>query len=380
MGSHLIRANFSNTELNNADLQGANLTGADLSSANLTEVKLQKTIFFQANLQNACLVRATAIGADFTAATLTGACLEDWHINSDTKLDEVECQYIYWRRTRSENRIVYGERRPSDLNRSFEPEEFTKLVQKAFSTVDLIFRNGVDWEALLISLEKLRVEAEGAELSIQAIEDKNDGAFVVRVNVPPSADKAAVEAYLKQKYDLALKELDEKYWYELKAKDIEVEGYRRENTNLMRLAKWASNRPIIVQATAIAESKSMSETFNIDLRGANVTNYANKLQDNARQQAILHNYAPEQRQTLVEAAAEIQQLLEQLSQTYPATTQTEKMALVTKAVEAIEKNPTLKARVMGALKAGGVETLKELIDNPLVNVLLAALEGWQEAE
>jgi hypothetical protein len=124
----------------------------------------------------------------------------------------------------------------------------------------------------------------------------------------------------------------------------------------------------------------MSETFNIDLRGANVTNYANKLQDNARQQAILHNYAPEQRQTLVEAAAEIQQLLEQLSQTYPATTQTEKMALVTKAVEAIEKNPTLKARVMGALKAGGVETLKELIDNPLVNVLLAALEGWQEAE
>jgi hypothetical protein len=90
---------------------------------------------------------------------------------------------------------------------------------------------------LLISLEKLRVEAEGAELSIQAIEDKNDGAFVVRVNVPPSADKAAVEAYLKQKYDLALKELDEKYWYELKAKDIEVEGYRRENTNLMRLAE-----------------------------------------------------------------------------------------------------------------------------------------------
>lgn len=376
--AHLGAANLSNANLSKAEISGvnfslSNLSGANFSLSNLIGADLKEANLRGSNLSKAILVRLIALGANFTGVNLTGACIEDWHINADTNLEDVECDYIYLK-------YPDEERRPSDPNKNFEPGDFAKLVQKAFNTVDLIFRNGVDWEALMISLEKLRVEAEGAELSIQAIENKNDGAFVVRVNVPPEADKATVETYLKHEYELALKVLDERYRYELKAKDIEIASYRRENTNIMRLAEWASNRPIIVQAIATAESKLMSETFNTDLRGANVTNYANKLQNNARQQAILHNYAPEQRQTLAEAAAEIQQLLEQLSQSYPTTTQTEKMALVTKAVEEIERNPTLKARVIGALKAGSVETLKELIDNPLVNVLLAALEGWQEAE
>ncbi|MCC5668010.1 hypothetical protein LC653_30085 [Nostoc sp. CHAB 5784] len=88
----------------------------------------------------------------------------------------------------------------------------------------------------------------------------------------------------------------------------------------------------------------------------------------------------EQKQNLAEAAAEIQQLLNQLEQNYPTKTSAEKMAVVSKAVEELEKNPTLKARVMGAMKAGGIEAIKELVDNPLINVLLAVLEGWQEAE
>jgi hypothetical protein len=92
------------------------------------------------------------------------------------------------------------------------------------------------------------------------------------------------------------------------------------------------------------------------------------------------NYTPEQRQNLAQAAAEIQQLLNQLGQTYPTNTPLEKQIVVTEALKEIERNPTLKARVIGALKAGGTEALKELLDHPAVNVLLAALEGWQDAE
>jgi hydroxymethylpyrimidine pyrophosphatase-like HAD family hydrolase len=88
----------------------------------------------------------------------------------------------------------------------------------------------------------------------------------------------------------------------------------------------------------------------------------------------------EQKQNLAEAAAEIQQLLHQLEQNYPTKTTAEKMAVVSKAVDEIERNPTLKARVIGALKAGGTEAFKELVDNPLINILLASIEGWQEAE
>jgi hypothetical protein len=92
------------------------------------------------------------------------------------------------------------------------------------------------------------------------------------------------------------------------------------------------------------------------------------------------NNSTEQKQNLAEAAAEIQQLLNQLSQTYPTATTSEKMTVVAKAVDEIENNPTLKARVIGALKSGGTEAFKELIDNPLVNILLASIDGWQEAE
>lgn len=56
------------------------------------------------------------------------------------------------------------------------------------------------------------------------------------------------------------------------------------------------------------------------------------------------------------------------------------MSVVAKAVDEIENNPTLKARVIGALKSGGTEAFKELIDHPLVNILLASIDGWQDAE
>ena len=66
--------------------------------------------------------------------------------------------------------------------------------------------------------------------------------------------------------------------------------------------------------------------------------------------------------------------------TPPTTTNKEKMTVVAEAVDQIESNPTLKARVINALKAGGTETLKEAIDHPLVNILMATIEGWQEAD
>ncbi|NEO66813.1 MAG: hypothetical protein F6J98_43175 [Moorea sp. SIO4G2] len=95
---------------------------------------------------------------------------------------------------------------------------------------------------------------------------------------------------------------------------------------------------------------------------------------------IYNNYAPEQKQNLADAAAEIQELLQQLEQSYPTSTPLDKQVVVTEALKRIESNPSLKARVIGALKVGGTEAIKELVDNPLINILLAAVDGWQEAE
>ncbi|MBS3030747.1 MAG: hypothetical protein HCA25_00505 (plasmid) [Dolichospermum sp. DET50] len=53
-------------------------------------------------------------------------------------------------------------------------------------------------------------------------------------------------------------------------------------------------------------------------------------------------------------------------------------------LENIDKNVIFKkpskSRFRGALQAGGKEAFKELIDHPLVNIFVAAIEAWQEAD
>ena len=92
----------------------------------------------------------------------------------------------------------------------------------------------------------------------------------------------------------------------------------------------------------------------------------------------INNYSPEQRQTLAEAAKEIQELLDQLSETYPITTYVEKHEVATKAIGEIEKKPDVKKKVLKALKAGGVAALMELTNNPVVKILTPMLESLLE--
>jgi hypothetical protein len=87
-----------------------------------------------------------------------------------------------------------------------------------------------------------------------------------------------------------------------------------------------------------------------------------------------------ERRTVSDAAAKIQKLLQQLEQTYPTSTPLEKQIVVIEVIKHIESNPTLKMRVVEALKGVSIEALRELIDHPLVNVLLAALEEYQEID
>lgn len=92
----------------------------------------------------------------------------------------------------------------------------------------------------------------------------------------------------------------------------------------------------------------------------------------------INNYSPEQKQTLAEAAKEIQELLDKLSETYPTKTAVEKSAFATKAMEEIEKKPDVKRKVLKALKAGGVAALMELTNNPVVKILTPMLESLLE--
>ena len=83
----------------------------------------------------------------------------------------------------------------------------------------------------------------------------------------------------------------------------------------------------------------------------------------------------QEKQTLAEAAAEIQQLLTQLEQTNPSPTETDQIAYLTD-----ETTPSFKRRAVNALKSGGQAAIEEFLDNPYVNVAIATIEGWQEKD
>lgn len=81
---------------------------------------------------------------------------------------------------------------------------------------------------------------------------------------------------------------------------------------------------------------------------------------------------------LAKAAEAIQNFLKELASTYPSTTPSEKLAIVGHAVEQIEKNPSLKKHTI-LLKSAEHEDISGLISNPLVFILLSAIEGWQDS-
>ena len=118
----------------------------------------------------------------------------------------------------------------------------------------------------------------------------------------------------------------------------------------------------------------MSE-FKIDQSQASIGVSFSKNTKSEQIGGTINNYSPEQRQTLAEAVKEIQQLLDQLSQTYPTTTAADKSAVAAKAMEEIEKQPDVKKKVLKALKAGGVAAVMEFTNNPVVNILTPMLQS-----
>ena len=243
---------FSDADLSNADLRGMNLSGIKFSNANLSGVNF---------------AQVQALGTNFMGAILTGACIEDWNTNSQTELDGVICEYVYLKQKQQERRPSSG---------SFKPGGFTALLQKALDTVDLIFADGIDWQAFFQSFQELRSQYD--DLSIQAIEKKSGGAFVVRLEVPLEADKAAIERQAKELYEIKLQFQEQCYRAELQAKDGQITVYREQlefhrqnSTNLMEIVK------------TMAEKEPSNITN--DLRGANIANFANQVQDDASQSA-----------------------------------------------------------------------------------------------
>ncbi|NET39683.1 MAG: pentapeptide repeat-containing protein [Cyanothece sp. SIO1E1] len=201
-GADLSKAKLNGTDLSRADLRGADLSKAYLKGTYLIGADLSGVDLIGADLSKAYLIATHAIEANFTGAIFTGTCLEDWKISSATKLDGVICDYVYLKAGQQE-------RRPSSEN--FSPGEFTKLFHSFADTIDLVFREGLDWQAFAYSFKKLEAEHSEAQVAIQNIENKGNEVVVIKMNVAPDADKSKIHGAFIQSYELAQRTLDSQY-------------------------------------------------------------------------------------------------------------------------------------------------------------------------
>jgi uncharacterized protein YjbI with pentapeptide repeats len=258
----LVTLNGRNKSYIGANLMGANLIGADLKEANLKNADIIEATFEGANLEWANLTLTQAIGTNFTKAQMTGACVEAWNIESTTILDDVDCRFVYlleYPKARTDDR----ERRPS--SGEFQPGEFTKLFEEVLNTVDLIFRDGINWQAFITAFKKVQVENQDTELVIQSIENKGDGVVVVKVAVPENANKEKIHSDFTENYQLALAAVEEKYKSLLQAKDERIEDHKQQIKDIKQFYSELVNisKSLADQQTSI-ENKIIQEINNVN--------------------------------------------------------------------------------------------------------------------
>ena len=242
------------------NLKGAYLADADLADTDFTEADLSNATLEGATLERANLTKTQALGTNFRRTILTGATLEAWNIDDKTELSKpgtktewTVCDYVYLLRN-------HQERRPS--SGTFAPGEFAKLFQEVLNTIDLIFRDGVDWKAFIQTLNQVQVEHGDVQLAIQAIENKGDGVVIVKLQTAPNADKKALHHSFMQGYQKAFKAAEKKYKDQLHFQDREIQIYHQKSAELYEIVKLQAQRPINVQANANAGDNAMQVNDN----------------------------------------------------------------------------------------------------------------------
>jgi len=186
-----------------ANLQGANLAGVNLNEANLKQANLSEATLHLANLESANLTDTQALATDFTAACFTGACLEAWNIDANTKLDRVDCRFVYLLENAKPG-TDDRERRPHHISKCFEPGDFEKLYKKIMTTVQILLKDGINPEAFTAAFQKLMQEfPDITPESIQGVEKKaND--VLLTLKVPEGTAKGKVEQIWDEVYQARL--------------------------------------------------------------------------------------------------------------------------------------------------------------------------------
>jgi uncharacterized protein YjbI with pentapeptide repeats len=199
--------------LQGLNLQAANLTDASFIGADLNEANLQDADFTRAKL-----VKTRLYGADLTHSCLSGACIQDWAISTDTKLEQVVCTHIYMRLPTQEDPDPW--RKPDNRNETFKEGDFTDFIAPIIKTLDLYrqqnvdprqiastFKSldfyhygGIDPAAAAVALKQLAEENPEAGLEVITLEGRGNEKIRLQAVVTGEANSSQLNAEYFEKY------------------------------------------------------------------------------------------------------------------------------------------------------------------------------------
>ena len=268
--AHLGHATLQESNLKNArfwwaDLEDAIFQGADLSKASFIGAQLNRANLKQANLSDAKLVQTQLDYTDLSETCLTGACIEDWGITPETKLDKVKCDYVFMRlipeqrpdfmySSQAELLDPNPRRKPDDWNKIFADGEFSDFIAPLVQTLDLYHNQNIDPRALAIALNELHKNHPEAGLEILSMEKRgrNRDKFLLRVETTQQANHSKLSSEYFECYDqlVALPPAALQNLLEEKDKQIRM---------LAGIVSTAVSRPVIQAETYHHQGEIMSE-------------------------------------------------------------------------------------------------------------------------
>lgn len=394
------KANLSQTNLSQANLSGSDLSRANLSKANLSKANLSEANLSEAFLNGAKLITTQALNTNFEKARLTGACIEAWEINEQTTFKNSVCDYIYLKydlekETRQERRPKTGKFAPGEFVKLFteSPDEVEKSQNgvevnnsqdfevdlipdgdyfiDALETIDLIFSQDIDWQAIAYSFANIQTQNKENTLIIQSIKNKGDGVVEIRASIHPDLNKTKIQKNLMRGYELGSKVLNQ----QTKAKSVDSVDKDKHINRLLDLISQAQDN--------LVEIKSLTtETSPTDEMVKDTAEIVGEDQDfnpqevvevQRGQQITEHDYTTEQMQTLAKTAVEIQQFLTQLqAQGYRLEEAQQKLASdwATQA----KLNPTVKIKLENLRQYLDNTTAQSILGEPALKVINWALK------
>lgn len=219
----------------------------DVDDKNFESFDLRNLVFSGLNLEGLNLSYANLCGANLSHTKMTGAMIENWNIDIDTDLNNIDCKYYYYLENGKKKRM------PPE-GEDYEENEFSHIFQKIANTIDFIAHNETELAAIKLSIEQVKVESGNNEIRIQAIEEK-DGKVIVKINVPKAEDRGVVYHEinsLKQGYETKIQiMMDEQQAqignYELQIKKLHAELNKQRNDFLVAIKKPINSINVFVE-------------------------------------------------------------------------------------------------------------------------------------